>query len=79
MASHGVSWVPGVLVCFGNLNFNVMTEEELVWVPVVVQPLYSAGLDAIAEAVEELQLHAPEARTPGSDQLLSFDYGRLER
>ena len=47
---------------FGNLNFIVMTEGELVWVPIVVQPLYSAGLDAIAEAVEELQLHAPEAR-----------------
>ena len=29
--------------------------------------------------LEELQLHAPEARALGSDQLLSFDYGRLER
>ena len=26
-----------------------------------------------------MQLHALEARTPGSDQLLGFDYGRLER
>ena len=24
-------------------------------------------------------MHAPEARAPGSDQLLGFDYGRLER
>ena len=33
----------------------------------------------IAEALEELQLHALEAHTPRSDQLLGFDYGRLER
>ena len=36
-------------------------------------------LDAIAKALEELQLHAPEAHTPKSDQLLGFNYGRLER
>ena len=29
--------------------------------------------------LEELRLHAPEACAPGSDQLLGFDYGRLER
>ena len=79
MASHNVSWVLGVHVRFGNLYFIITTEEELVRTPVVVQPLHSAGLDAIAEALEELQLHAPEARTPRSDQLLDFDYGRLER
>ena len=33
----------------------------------------------IIEALEELQLHAPEARVLGSDRLLGFDYGRLER
>ena len=33
----------------------------------------------ITEALEELRLHAPEARAPGSFQLLGFDYGRLER
>ena len=47
--------------------------------PAVVRPLHFAGLDAIAEALEELQLHALEARAFGSDQLLDFDYGRLER
>ena len=26
-----------------------------------------------------MQLHTSEARAPGSDQLLGFDYGRLER
>ena len=64
---------------FENLDFIVMTEGELAQVPAAVQPLHSAGLDTIAEALEELQLHAPEAHTPGSDQLLGFDYGRLER
>ena len=79
MASHGVSWVPGTHVRFGNLDFIVTTKGKLVQVPAAVQPLYSAGLDAIAEVLEELQLHAPEARAVGSDQLLSFDYGRIER
>ena len=80
MASHGVSWVPGVHVRFGNLDFIVTTERELgrelAQAPTAVQPLHSAGLDVIAEA---LQLHAPEAHAPRSDQLLGFDYGRLER
>ena len=64
---------------FGNLDFIVTMEGELAQVPATVQPLHSAGLDAIAETLEELQLHAPEARAPGSDRLLSFNYGRLER
>ena len=63
---------------FGNLDFIVTTEGELVRAPIVVQPLHSAGLDVIVEVLEELQLHAPEARTPDSDQLLGFNYGRLE-
>ena len=54
-------------------------EGELEQVPTIDQPLHSAGLNAIAEVLEELQLHAPEAYAPGSDQLLGFDYGRLER
>ena len=66
-------------VCFRDLDFIVMTEGELAMAPAVVRPLHSVGLDAIAKALEELQLHAPEARTPGSDQLLEFDYGRLEQ
>ena len=79
MASHGVSWVPGAHVRFENLDFIITTEGELAQVPASVQPLHSAGLDAIAEALEELRLHAPDAYAPGSDQLLGFDYGRLER
>ena len=63
---------------FGDLDFIVMTEVELAMAPAAVQPLHSAGLDVIAETLEELQLHALEARAPGSDQLLGFDYGRLE-
>ena len=79
MISHGVSWVPDAHVRFGNLDFIVMTEGELTQVFAAVQPLHSAGLDAITEALEELQLQAPEAHALGSDQLLGFDYGRLER
>ena len=62
-----------------HLDFIVTTEGELAQVPAAVQSLHSAGLDAIAEALEELQLHGPKARAPKSDQLLDFDYGRLER
>ena len=50
-----------------DLDFSVTTRGELVQAPVVVQPLHSAGLDAITEVFEELQLHAPETRAPGSD------------
>ena len=79
MASHGVSWVQSAHVCFGSLDFIITMEGELAQAPAAVQPLHSAGLDAIVEALEELELHAPGAHTPGSDQLLGFDYGRLER
>ena len=79
MASHGVSWVPGTHVGFGSLDFIVTTEGELAQAPAAVQPLHSAGLDATVEALEQLQLHALEARVSGSDRLLGFDYGRLER
>ena len=79
MASHGVSCVPGVHVRFGNLDFIVTTEGELAQVFTAVQPLHSAGFDVISETLEELQLHAPEAHAPRSDQLLGFDYRRPER
>ena len=79
MASHGVSWVSGTHVRFGNLDFIITIEGELAQVPAAVQPLHSASLDAIAKALDELQLHAPEAHVPRSNQLLGFDYGRLER
>jgi len=54
MASHNVSWVPGTHVRFGNLDFIVTMEGELVRALIIVQPLHSAGLDAIVEALEEL-------------------------
>ena len=54
MASHHVSWVPGAHVCFRNLDFIIMTEGELAQVPAAIQPLHSAGLDTITEALEEL-------------------------
>ena len=64
---------------FGDLDFIVMMERELALAPTAAQPLPYPSLDAIAEALEELQLHALEAHAPGGDQLLGFDYGRLER
>ena len=67
MASHGVSWVPGTHVCFGNADFIITTKGELAQVPAAVQPLHSADLDTIIEALEELQLHALEACVPGSN------------
>ena len=66
-------------MCFGDQDFIVTTEGELAMAPAAVRPLHSAGLDTIVEVLEELQLHAPKARGLGSDQLLDFDYGRLER
>ena len=57
MASHDVSWVLSTHVRFGNLDFIVTMEGGLVQAPVAVQPLHFTGLDAIAEVLEELQLH----------------------
>jgi len=54
-------------VHFGNLDFIAMTEGELAQALAVVLPLHSSGLDVIVEALEELQLHAPEAHAPRSD------------
>ena len=66
MASHGVSWVLGAHVRFGNLDFIVTMEGELAQVPAAIQPIHPASLDVITEVLEELQL-------------LGFDYGRLKR
>ena len=79
MASHNVSWAPAAHVRFGDLDFIVTTEGELAQAPAAVQPLHLSGLDTITEALEELQVHAPEACAPGSGQLHGFDYERLER
>ena len=79
MASHNVSWVLSAHVRLGDLDFIVMTEGVLVQAPTAIQPLHFTGLGVIAEALGELQLYAPEAYTPRSDQLLGFNYGRLER
>ena len=78
MASHGISWVLGTHMRFGDLDFIVTAEGELAMAPAAVQPLHSASLDAITEAFEELWLYSPVAHAPRSSQLLSFDYGRLE-
>ena len=67
MASHGVSWVLRVHVCFGNLDFIITMEGQLAQAPTAVQPLHSTGLDVIAKALEELQLHSPKAHATGGD------------
>ena len=54
MACHGVNWVLGAHVRFGNLDFIITTEGELAQVPTIVQHLHLDGLDAIVEALEEL-------------------------
>ena len=64
---------------FESLDFFITTKGELARAPAPVQLLRSTSLDATVEALEELRLHALEAHTLGSDQLLDFDYERLER
>jgi hypothetical protein len=53
-------------------------EEELVQAIMPAQSPPPTGLDMIVEALEELQLSASEASAPERDQLLDFDFGRLE-
>ena len=54
MANHNVSWVSGMHVCFGNLDFIITMEGELVRSSAATQPLLFTGLDAITKALEEL-------------------------
>ena len=61
MASHDITWVPGAHVRFEDLDFIITIEGELARAPIIIQPLHSASLNAITEALEELQLHAPKA------------------
>ena len=39
---------------FGDLDFIVMMEGELVMSPAAIQPLHFTGFDTITEALEEL-------------------------
>lgn len=64
MANHNVRWVLGVHVCFGNLDFVIITEEELVRSSAATQPLLFIGLNAITKALEELQLPTMEVHAP---------------
>ena len=45
MASHGISWVPGAHVCFGNLDFIITVGGELALAHAAIQSLPSVGLD----------------------------------
>ena len=51
---------------FGDLDFIITMEGELARAPIVIQPLHSTSLDVITEVLEELWLHALEARAPRS-------------
>jgi hypothetical protein len=51
-------------MCFGTLDFVVTVEGELVWAQAPAQPPLTIGLNTIDEALEELRLHALEARAP---------------
>jgi len=64
MASHGISWVPGAHVRFGDLDFIITAEGELTRALVVVQPFHSTSLDSIAEVLEQLRLHATGGPLP---------------
>jgi hypothetical protein len=65
-------------VPFRSLDFVITMEGELVQAIMLVQPPPPTSLDAIVEALEELQLSALEARAPQCDQILDFDFERLE-
>ena len=45
MASHGISWVPGAHVRFGDLDFIVMVGGELALAHAAIQPLPSISLN----------------------------------
>ena len=45
MASHGISWVPGTHVRFGDLDFIVTVGGELALAQAAIQPLPSIDLD----------------------------------
>ena len=44
MVSHGISWVPGTHVRFGDLDF-IITVGELALAHAAIQPLPSIGLN----------------------------------
>jgi hypothetical protein len=54
-------------VRFGSLDFIITIEGELVQAIVPVQSPPPTSLDAIIEALEELQLNAPEAHASERD------------
>jgi hypothetical protein len=51
MASHSISWISGVHVCFRTLDFVITTEGELVRALAPTKPPLTTGLDAIDEAL----------------------------
>jgi hypothetical protein len=65
-------------VHFGSLDLIITTEGDSVWAIVPTQLPSPTSLDAIVEALGELQLSALGAYALEHDQLLDFDFRRLE-
>jgi hypothetical protein len=65
-------------VHFGSLDFIITMEGDSVRAIVPTQLPSPTSLDAIVEALKELQLSALGACALEHDQLLDFDFGRLE-
>jgi hypothetical protein len=79
MASHSASWVSGTHVRFESLGFSIITKGGLERARAPAPPPYSPDHDTFVETLEELQLHAPEVHASEGDQLLAFNYERLDR
>ena len=66
-------------ICFENLDFIIMMGESWCRLPSLFNLSTLSASTRSPRRLMSCRLHASEARTPGSDQLLGFNYGRLER
>jgi hypothetical protein len=62
MASHGVSWTPGVHTRLGGLDY--LTAVEGGQAPTLIQPPRFASLDVAVRALEKLQAACPGGSHP---------------
>ena len=63
---------------FTDLDFIVNTEGKLEWIYAPIWTTNTISTDPIDEALQNMQLHAPKAHTPASDQHLSLDCESME-
>ena len=64
MASHGISWVLGAYMHFGDLDFIITVEGELARTPAVVQTFHPVSLDTITKMLEGLWIIEGESFSP---------------